>query len=208
MNERPQSIFAFQAVLSGGPAEPETGATRAAIGGQKHVAETVPARPALPAPRRNRDVSWKWVAVVVAMIVGSTGGYFVYQYLGAVRQRVQDLADDKAWKNATTQPTTIRKHKAYLVKFPKGRHHVLAMTKLGSLYYIGKGVPRDYAQARSWYEKAATKGNAAAMASLGALYVFGNGVPRDYARARAWWQKAAAKGHADAKAALKTLGWK
>ena len=54
------------------------------------------------------------------------------------------------------------------------------MAGLGWLYQSGRGVPRDYATAREWYEKAAAKGNGAGMANLGWLYRDGLGVPRDY----------------------------
>ncbi len=36
------------------------------------------------------------------------------------------------------------------------------MNNLGSIYYNGKGVPKDLAQSRAWYVKAVAAGYAAA----------------------------------------------
>jgi hypothetical protein len=66
------------------------------------------------------------------------------------------------------------------------------------LYANGQGVAQDYAKAREWYEKAATKGDADAMTNLGLLYANGQGVTQDYAKAREWYEEAAAKDDADA----------
>jgi TPR repeat protein len=49
------------------------------------------------------------------------------------------------------------------------------MNELGDMYYsgsqyYGRGVAKDYAQARQWYEKAADKGNVVAMNNLDVLY--------------------------------------
>ncbi len=52
-----------------------------------------------------------------------------------------------------------------------------AQTNRGLQYYNGQGVPRDYAQARQWWEKAAAQGYALAQANLGALYANGQGCP-------------------------------
>jgi hypothetical protein len=60
------------------------------------------------------------------------------------------------------------------------------------LYEKGRGVKRDYAQARSWFEKAAAQGDVIAQINLGMLYEKGWGVERDYARAKALYEQAAA----------------
>ncbi len=67
------------------------------------------------------------------------------------------------------------------------------------------GVPQDYAQAASWYRKAADQGDADAQAKLGSLYYTGHGVPQDYAQAASWIRKAADQGDADAQAKLAAL---
>lgn len=58
---------------------------------------------------------------------------------------------------------------------------------LGTFYLHGLlGIPKDYALARQWYEKAATQGFAEAQFNLGTLYVNAQGVPEDYVRAYMW----------------------
>jgi TPR repeat protein len=66
-----------------------------------------------------------------------------------------------------------------------------AMTLLGLLCLKGRGIPRDHAQARHWFQQAAAAGSAAAMHNLGAMYEHGRGVAQDYAQARGWYRRAA-----------------
>jgi serine/threonine-protein kinase len=73
-----------------------------------------------------------------------------------------------------------------------------AMFNLGGAYANGRGVPRDYATAREWYEKAAAKNHRGAMVALGDLYFKGLGVSKDYVQAREWYQKAALRGYREA----------
>jgi hypothetical protein len=72
----------------------------------------------------------------------------------------------------------------------------VAMSTLGILYAYGRGVARDYAEARRWFEKAANLGDAGAMNELGLLYYHGRGVSRSYREARSWFEKSAAAGFA------------
>ena len=74
--------------------------------------------------------------------------------------------------------------------------------RLGSIYFHGKGVPKDYVEAVRWYRKSAEQGNVKGQYSLGYMYHEGNGVPRDYAEATRWLRKAAEQGDARAQAAL------
>ena len=52
---------------------------------------------------------------------------------------------------------------------------------MGELYEHACGVKQDYAEAMSWYHKAADENNAAAENHIGWLYQGGLGVPQDYA---------------------------
>ncbi len=79
-----------------------------------------------------------------------------------------------------------------------------AQVHLGMLYLLGQGVPKDYVQARQWFEQATAQGNAWAQSFLGTLYVEGHGVPQDYVQARLWSEKAAVQGNAGAQY---QLGW-
>ena len=79
------------------------------------------------------------------------------------------------------------------------------MFKLGLIYYDARGVRRDYAETRRWWEKAAEAGNAAGMDGMGVLYHNGEGVRRDRAQARYWYEKAAAAGNENARENLANL---
>lgn len=65
---------------------------------------------------------------------------------------------------------------------------------LGDVYYMGHGVPKDYAAAVKWYQRAAEKGNALSQSTLGDIYYYGYGVPQNYVEAAKWWQAAADQG--------------
>lgn len=73
---------------------------------------------------------------------------------------------------------------------------------LGLMYYMGRGVKRDYKQAFEWHRKAAMQGKADAQYVLGAMYYTGNTVPQDQQIAVQWFRRAAEQGHADAQQAL------
>lgn len=73
---------------------------------------------------------------------------------------------------------------------------------LGLMYYMGRGVERDYQQALIWHRKAALQGKADAQYVVGAMYYTGNSVPQDQKQAVAWFRKAAEQGHAEAQHAL------
>ena len=66
-----------------------------------------------------------------------------------------------------------------------------AQNRLGELYAKGRGVPQDYTQARTWYEKAAAQGHPLAQNNLAELYFAGLGGPPDYVRAYMWVNLAA-----------------
>ncbi len=62
--------------------------------------------------------------------------------------------------------------------------------ELAADYFVGRGVPRDLAQAAYWYRKAADQGNPSAQMNLGYLYVSGIGVTRDPVEAAKWYRRA------------------
>jgi TPR repeat protein len=53
---------------------------------------------------------------------------------------------------------------------PPTRAIARAMYNIGDLYYYGRGVPQDYAEAMRWYRQAADAGNSSAMNDIGWLY--------------------------------------
>ena len=73
-----------------------------------------------------------------------------------------------------------------------------AQFNLGYLYYIGKGVAQDYAEAANWYRRAADQGFVSAMYNLGFSYQNGQGVPQDDVLAHMWFDLAASR----------SAGWK
>ncbi len=54
-----------------------------------------------------------------------------------------------------------------------------AQNRLGLLYNEGQGVPRNYGQAKHWFEKAAEQEHAEAQVNLGMLYLLGQGAPEN-----------------------------
>jgi localization factor PodJL len=70
--------------------------------------------------------------------------------------------------------------------------------EVASRFAQGKGVPKDFAKAADWYQRAASRGSAPAQYRLGGLYERGIGVKADPARARAWYKRAAEQGNVKA----------
>ena len=72
----------------------------------------------------------------------------------------------------------------------------LAQYSLSAMYFYGRGVPQDYAEAVKWARLAAETGNADAQNALGVMYSNGN------AEAVKWARLAAETGNADAQNAF------
>jgi len=73
------------------------------------------------------------------------------------------------------------------------------------LYQHGLGVEADFAQAETWYYKAAGQGNSNAENQLGYMNQYGLGIPPDLAQALAWYRMAADQGNKTAKENLRAL---
>jgi len=54
-----------------------------------------------------------------------------------------------------------------------------AQTLLGLTYEDGQGVPKNFAQAAKWYQRASEQDLAMAQNNLGLMYLNGEGVPKD-----------------------------
>ncbi len=80
--------------------------------------------------------------------------------------------------------------------------HADAQHLLGLMYYMGRGVARDYKQAMLWHRKAAEQGKPDAQYVVGAMYYTGNAVDANPRQAVPWFRRAAEKGHAEAQHAL------
>ena len=95
-------------------------------------------------------------------------GRFRYALIGVSLAIVLAGATVAIWKYHTSEPG----EKAISAA------DAAAMNDLGDHYFSGSGVPKDYAEARKWYEKAAAAGNADAMNNLGNLYFTVTASPR------------------------------
>ncbi len=81
-----------------------------------------------------------------------------------------------------------------------------ACRNLGNMYFYGRGVDADPAQAAVWWEKSVGLGRDPRPAfSLGQLYYLNDGVPKDSELARKHWQHAKELGSEDAVVALAVL---
>jgi len=73
-----------------------------------------------------------------------------------------------------------------------------ARSLVGYLYYHGRGVKQDDAEALKWFRLAADEGDAQAQLHLGNMYAQGQAVPQDQAKAGKWYRLAAEQGYAQA----------
>jgi hypothetical protein len=103
-------------------------------------------------------------------------------------------------KARITERKLTRDAKAYRIQAEQG--DAKAQSDLATMYYHGKGVPRDYREAVSWWRKAADQGNVKAQYGLGVMYFRGDGVAQDYTEAVDWFRKAANQGDARAQDSL------
>ncbi len=69
-----------------------------------------------------------------------------------------------------------------------------AAGSLGTAYYAGLGVARDYEKARFWLLRAAEAGDVVAMNNIGVMYMNGHGVPQDGVKALYWFRRGAEAG--------------
>ena len=73
-----------------------------------------------------------------------------------------------------------------------------AALNLGSIYYTGITVPRDYVQAAKYYQMSADEGNVQAICNLGYCYYYGRHQAVDYKKAYGCFNMAAVLGSANA----------
>jgi hypothetical protein len=72
------------------------------------------------------------------------------------------------------------------------RGNIVAQSRLGFMYFHGRGVPQNHYVAALWYRCAAGAGYPPAAYSLGLQYDKGQGVPQDYVLAYTWLNLAVA----------------
>lgn len=83
--------------------------------------------------------------------------------------------------------------------------NTMAQSLIGTMYFMGYGVPKDYEEAMKWYRLAAEQGNSTGQSLLGMMYEMGYGVPKDYVEALKWNRLAAEHGNAAAQSMLGTM---
>ena len=119
----------------------------------------------------------------------------------------QDAFERTSPASAPVTPTTLTTGSAdsaeaasYRVSAEGG--DVVAARKLGLLYLVGLGVPKDSTEALKWLRIAASQGDAGAQYGIGYMYQNGQGVEQDYSQALSWYQKAADQGQVLAQNAI------
>ena len=71
----------------------------------------------------------------------------------------------------------------------------VAQYNLAVLYALGEGIAKDYANAASWFRKAAESGYPAAQFNLAVMYERGLGLPADSEAAFGWYRRAAERSY-------------
>lgn len=61
-----------------------------------------------------------------------------------------------------------------------------AQFNLGQMYFLGRVVSQDYAEALNWHTLAAEQGDSRAATTIGSMYATGRGVRQDFVRAYMW----------------------
>jgi TPR repeat protein len=80
-----------------------------------------------------------------------------------------------------------------------------AKYKLGRAYYLGTGVPKDYARAVEYFQDLANRGDPDGQCQLGVMYYEGKGVPQDYVLAHRWINLAASQASNDEGESIRRL---
>ena len=109
---------------------------------------------------------------------------------------IEGCGSAEVWRDGNSSQIASRCHQLAA----QGDAH--AQLVLGVMYGLGKGVPRDYAEAIRWLQKAADQDLAGAEFGLGFMYENGLGVSQDYAEAVTWYQRAADQASANAQYSL------
>jgi TPR repeat protein len=104
-----------------------------------------------------------------------------------LEKRKNDVNKTHAQDNMPTQEDVIK------CRTSAEQGDVISQTRLGEMYYYGKGVLPDYAEAVKWLLNAADQGHVDAYYTLGCMYDEGKGVKQDHDAAVRWFRKAGGK---------------
>lgn len=75
---------------------------------------------------------------------------------------------------------------AKLFKPLAAKGNAVAQFKLATLYYNGKGVPKNLKEAAKLYRLSAEQGHVVAQSNFATMYYRGEGVPKDFVLAHMW----------------------
>ena len=140
-----------------------------------------------------QSVRWTVIAVACVALLVLLGG-LGYQFYQGSTDQCKQLFDKSRYKTA---------YPACLEAARWG--HLDSQEILAWMYFAGRGVRRDYAEAFNWYQKGADQGSAYSQYSMGIMYLEGHGIARDDAEAAHWFGLSAAQGHAKARLAMSDL---
>jgi TPR repeat protein len=198
------------------------------IGGINPGVNTAPAPPALKqmADRRYaqaRDLFERASALgdgyargnLAIMLDAGIGGPRDPQRAAQLRAGVASRTDPNFTARATTDPGTL----AMTANWQAGRYKEAlqsaqalaakgdanAQALLGRAYYQGVGIPRDYAVALTWLNRAVAQNNADGMFILGLMYEHGRGVTQNIPRALQLFDRAAGLGQRSAQMEAKGM---
>jgi TPR repeat protein len=154
------------------------------------------------AGHKRRNYAVKAGAALLILVLGYTAG----TYHGAIKHTVGNLVPGLGFANAVSNIDAAEQ------AYEKGRYPLAlklvqpladqgvaqAQSLLGLMYYHGRGVKQNDAEAAKWFHLAADQDDARAQFNLGVMHAEGQGVPQDYVQAIKWYRLAAEQGEARA----------
>ncbi|WP_448589692.1 protein kinase domain-containing protein [Thermodesulfobium sp.] len=122
-----------------------------------------------------------------------------------ILQRVESLSSNEERLNLNKDNITVLGDLTNIdILDIEGQEDATLLHELGSKYFLGFGVVRNFDIAFRCFKKASEKGNADAMYHLGLMYLHGQGTSQDDKMAFKYFREASEKGNADA---MYRLGW-
>ncbi|WP_136806357.1 tetratricopeptide repeat protein [Desulfosediminicola flagellatus] len=106
----------------------------------------------------------------------------------------QYIAGGMYFKGLGTQVNYLKAFELIYKAAKNGKSTVESQKILGESFLLGRGVPKNYREARRWFNLAADQGDVEALNELAYMYFVGNGVAQDYKRAYDLFLKAARGG--------------
>ena len=131
----------------------------------------------------------------VLLATGYETGKFSYPFSSFFFQVQQDIELAIKWYVRTMRDGYLP---GGLVRLAESGN-VSAQMSLAEVYYHGKGVAQDYAEAVKWYHLAAGQGDTVAQCTLADCYINGRGVNCDTEQAQYYFSLASESGNREAK---------